>query len=196
MNLLPCPAQFVQVVHQDAWYAPDLTPLESVVLPEIYRSGRTVQIEYRFATRPNRVDVGRPMIVRIDHYPQPAKSENRRHKSILPGFLSAWVQREWGCLGFHWRGSPPDLAGNLSDVPDLSKTRYCGTGADVIQTDDQVLLAQQCVANLRRILLEARKVHSATDYLRLSEPILLEVQQREQEILEYLSGSLEQPLAS
>jgi hypothetical protein len=66
----------------------------------------------------------------------------------------------------------------------------------VIQTDDQVLLAQQCVANLRRILLEARKVHSAKDYSRLSEPILLEVQQREQEILEYLSGSLEQPLAS
>ena len=45
--------------------------------------------------------------------------------------------------------------------------------------------SQQCVANLRRILLEARKVHSAKDYLRLSEPILLEVQQREQEILEY-----------
>ena len=66
----------------------------------------------------------------------------------------------------------------------------------MIQTDDQGLLAQQCVANLRRILLEARKVHSAKDYLRLSEPILLEVQQREQEILEYLSGSLEQPLAS
>ena len=72
----------------------------------------------------------------------------------------------------------------------------CGTGVDVIQTDDQVLLAQQCVANLRRIPLEARKVHSAKDYLRLSEPILLEVQQREQEILEYLSGGLEQPLAS
>ncbi len=84
----------------------------------------------------------------------------------------------------------------VSLAPDLSKTRYCGTGADVIQTDDQVLLAQQCVANLRRILLEARKVHSARDYLRLSEPILLDVQQREQEILEYLSGSLEQPLAS
>ena len=66
----------------------------------------------------------------------------------------------------------------------------------MIQTDDQVLLAQQCAANLRRILLEARKTHSAKDYLRLSEPILLEVQQREQEILEYLSGSLEQPLAS
>jgi hypothetical protein len=30
----------------------------------------------------------------------------------------------------------------------------------------------------------------------MAEPILLEVQQREQEILEYLSGYLEQPVAS
>ena len=50
-----------------------------------------------------------------------------------------------------------------------------------------MLLAQQCVANLRIVLLEARKVHSPQDYLCLAEPILLEVQQREQEILEYLS---------
>jgi len=66
----------------------------------------------------------------------------------------------------------------------------------VIQTDEQVLLAQQCVANLSKILLRARKVHSPHDYLLLAEPILLEVQQREQEILEYLSRGIEQPLAS
>ena len=66
----------------------------------------------------------------------------------------------------------------------------------MIRTDDQMLLAQQCVANLRRVLLEARKAHSRQDYARMSEPILLEVQQREQEIVEYLSGDLEQPLAS
>ena len=30
----------------------------------------------------------------------------------------------------------------------------------MIQTDDQLLPAQQCIGNLRRILLEARKVHS------------------------------------
>ncbi|MGD0047507.1 MAG: hypothetical protein ABSE42_10845 [Bryobacteraceae bacterium] len=66
----------------------------------------------------------------------------------------------------------------------------------MIQTDDQMLIAQQCVANLRRILLEARKVHSRQDYTRMAEPILLEVQQREQEILEYLSRDLEQPVAS
>jgi len=66
----------------------------------------------------------------------------------------------------------------------------------VIQTDDQMLLAQQCIANLRRILLEARKVHSRQDYARMAQPILREVQQREQEILEYLSTGLEQPVAS
>ena len=65
----------------------------------------------------------------------------------------------------------------------------------MIQTDDQMLLAQECVANLRRILLEARKVHSRQDYARMAEPILLEVQQREQEILEYLSRDLGHPVA-
>ena len=65
----------------------------------------------------------------------------------------------------------------------------------MIQSDDQMLLAQQCIANLRRILLEARKVHSRQDYARMAEPILLEVQQREQEILEYLSSDMEQPVA-
>jgi hypothetical protein len=59
-----------------------------------------------------------------------------------------------------------------------------------------MLPAQQSVANLRRILLEARKVHSQKDYFRLAEPILLEVQQREQEIFEYLSGDSEKLQAS
>jgi len=66
----------------------------------------------------------------------------------------------------------------------------------MIQSDDQMLLAQDCVANLRKILLEARKVHSREDYARMAQPILLEVQQREQEILEYLSRDLGQPVAS
>jgi hypothetical protein len=56
----------------------------------------------------------------------------------------------------------------------------------VIETDEQMLTAQQCVADLKDVLLKARKVHPPKDYLRLAEPILLEVQQREQEILEYL----------
>jgi len=66
----------------------------------------------------------------------------------------------------------------------------------MIQTDDQMQLAQQCIGNLRMVLIEARKVHSSQDYMRLSEPIRLEIQAREQEILEYLSRETEQLAAS
>jgi len=59
-----------------------------------------------------------------------------------------------------------------------------------------MLLAQQCIANLRKVLLEARKVHLQQDYLQLADPILLEIQQREQEIFEYLTSDLEQQIAS
>ena len=65
----------------------------------------------------------------------------------------------------------------------------------MIHTDEQMLLAQENVGNLRRVLLEARKVHSRQDYWRMAEPVLLEIQQREQEILEYLSRDVEQPVA-
>jgi hypothetical protein len=61
----------------------------------------------------------------------------------------------------------------------------------MIQTDDQMLLAQRCIGNLGRVLLEARRVHSRQDYARLAELILLEIQSREQEILEYLSRNLD-----
>ncbi len=66
----------------------------------------------------------------------------------------------------------------------------------MIHTDEQMLLAEQCITNLRKVLLQARKVHSRQDYARMSEPILLEVKQREQEILEYLITNPEQSVAS
>jgi hypothetical protein len=57
----------------------------------------------------------------------------------------------------------------------------------MIQTDEQMLLAEQCVSNLRAILRKARKVHSPQDYSRMAEPILLEIQQRQQQIIDYLT---------
>jgi hypothetical protein len=57
----------------------------------------------------------------------------------------------------------------------------------MIENDKQLKAAQEAVRNLQLILLAARKVHSATEYRAMSEPILLELQQREQEILTYLS---------
>ena len=57
----------------------------------------------------------------------------------------------------------------------------------MIENDEQLKIAQAAVRNLQQILLAARKAHSAAEYRAMSEPILLELQQREQEILTYLS---------
>jgi hypothetical protein len=57
----------------------------------------------------------------------------------------------------------------------------------MIRNDVHLKIAQDAVRNLQQVLLAARKVHRAAEYRAMSEPILLEIQQREQEILEYLS---------
>lgn len=57
----------------------------------------------------------------------------------------------------------------------------------MIQNDEELARAQQAVVNLQKILLEARKAHSAQEYRAMAEPILLELQQREQDIIAYLS---------
>ena len=57
----------------------------------------------------------------------------------------------------------------------------------MIENDDQLKIAQDAILNLQKILLSARRVHSAAENRAMSEPILLEIQQREQAILDYLS---------
>ncbi len=57
----------------------------------------------------------------------------------------------------------------------------------MIENDDQLKVAQKAVENLQHVLVAARKVHSQQEYRLMSAPILLELQQREQEILSYLS---------
>jgi hypothetical protein len=57
----------------------------------------------------------------------------------------------------------------------------------MIANDQQLQVAQAAVENLQRVLLAARKVHSSDEYRLMSAPILLELQQREQDILVYLS---------
>lgn len=59
----------------------------------------------------------------------------------------------------------------------------------MIANDQQLQAAQEAVENLQSVLLAARKVHSPREYRLMSAPILLELQQREQEILAYLSHS-------
>ena len=59
----------------------------------------------------------------------------------------------------------------------------------MIENDHQLRTAQDAVGNLQKVLLAARKVHPPDEYRAMAEPILLELQRREQEVLEYLSRS-------
>ncbi len=59
----------------------------------------------------------------------------------------------------------------------------------MIRNDEQLQLAQEAVRNLQHVLVAARKVHTPIEYRTMSEPILLELQQREQEVLTYLSST-------
>lgn len=65
----------------------------------------------------------------------------------------------------------------------------------MIRNDEQLKLAEQGALNLHRVLLAARKIHSPQDYRKISEPILLELQQRQMEILMYLSRGQVEALA-
>ena len=57
----------------------------------------------------------------------------------------------------------------------------------MIKNDEQLKKAKEAVGNLEVILEKARKVHSPSEYKAMSEPILIELQQRESEIIQYLS---------
>jgi hypothetical protein len=56
----------------------------------------------------------------------------------------------------------------------------------LIANDQPFQVAQAAVENLQRVLLAARKVHSPHEYRLMAAPILLELQQREQELPTYL----------
>ncbi|MEK7275538.1 MAG: hypothetical protein AAB296_03600 [Candidatus Desantisbacteria bacterium] len=57
----------------------------------------------------------------------------------------------------------------------------------MIKDDVQLKKAQEATRNLELILERARKVHNPDDYRAMSEPVLIELQQRENEIIRYLS---------
>jgi hypothetical protein len=65
----------------------------------------------------------------------------------------------------------------------------------MIKSDEQLKKAKEAVRNLELILEKARKVHSPSEYKAMSEPILLELQQRENDILQYLSLTASQVTA-
>lgn len=56
----------------------------------------------------------------------------------------------------------------------------------MIRTNEQLFEAQRSIENLERVLAEAKRIHTPMQYELLSKPILIELQQRQQEVLMYL----------
>jgi hypothetical protein len=59
----------------------------------------------------------------------------------------------------------------------------------MIETPEQYESAEEAVSKLKGFLLAARRTHTADAYRALSAPILRELQERERDILVYLSHS-------
>jgi hypothetical protein len=57
----------------------------------------------------------------------------------------------------------------------------------MIETTEQFERAEEAISKIKRFLLAARRTHTAEAYHVLSAPILRELQDREREVLLYLS---------
>lgn len=57
----------------------------------------------------------------------------------------------------------------------------------MIETMDQFERAEEAITKMKRFLLAARRTHSAEAYETLAAPILRELQERERDVLIYLS---------
>jgi hypothetical protein len=58
----------------------------------------------------------------------------------------------------------------------------------MIENDTQLHQAQADIQKLWRFLEGARQTHGSPDYERLAAPYLLQIQERQQEVLDYLSA--------
>jgi len=61
----------------------------------------------------------------------------------------------------------------------------------MIDTLEQFERAEEAIAKMKRFLLVARRTHTPEAYVALAAPILRELQERERDILSYLSRSPE-----
>lgn len=105
---------------------------------------------------------------------------------VIPTDLTLEALRETAelCLTMSKQGSASML---VRISKGFQAERYCWGYCLMINNDHQLKVAQQTVENLQHVLLAARKIHNPREYRLMSAPILLELQWREQKILEYLT---------
>jgi hypothetical protein len=76
MNFLPSLAKQAQRCRQIGCDRRDVAPRKSVILAQLWRPSRTVQIEYRLTPSPDRMNVSGAVVVEINHHAQARKPED------------------------------------------------------------------------------------------------------------------------
>ena len=66
----------------------------------------------------------------------------------------------------------------------------------MIHNEKELRVTQKAIENLISILIQTKKTHSADDYQVLSAPILIELQQRQDEVIVYLAQATESVLVT
>src|SRR5690348_5284541 len=79
MELAPFIAKLRQCIRQSVKDSVDFRPRESIVAAQFGWAVGTVQQEHGFARRADHVDMRGAMIVRVDHDPQTAESQDGWH---------------------------------------------------------------------------------------------------------------------
>src|SRR5262249_50730314 len=82
MDALPCVAQFRQTSGQIDYDPPHVVPSEAIILPQLWRSLGTVQVEDRFAPCTYNVDMRRSMVIWVDRHPKAVETQDRGHGGI------------------------------------------------------------------------------------------------------------------
>src|SRR5664280_535899 len=82
MDPLPISAQLRHSGRQHPFDAGDVPPGEPVVLSQCHRPFWTIQLEHGLTTGSYDVNVGRTMIVRVNHDPETEQPQNGRHYDI------------------------------------------------------------------------------------------------------------------
>ena len=80
------------------------------------------------------------------------------------------------------------VIGRLHETKEVKQISAHYRGAVMIANDAQLHQAQADIQKLWRFLESARRTHSSVDYERLAAPYLLQIQERQQEVLVYLSA--------
>jgi hypothetical protein len=83
MHFLPSLAKQAHQCRQVGFDCRDVAPRISVILAQLWRPSRTVQIEYRLTPSPNDMNMSGAVIVEIAHHPQTRNPEDCGHDGSL-----------------------------------------------------------------------------------------------------------------